>query len=292
MATNMTDNPKIVSRDEWLVARKELLAKEKNLTWERDAVSAERRQLPWVKVDKEYVFDAPGGKRTLADLFEGRTQLIVYHFMFGPDWKEGCPSCSFISDHIDGSVVHLAARDVRLVVVSRAPLAQIEAFKKRMGWRFHWVSSHGSDFNYDYQVSMKKEELGKGEVYYNYGMQQFPSEERPGTSVFYKDAAGNIFHTYSSYARGLDIFIGAYNWLDITPKGRDEEGLKHTMAWVRHHDKYDEEYKVDVKAEYVQPAKAADAAAVVASIIDREAFGLQARSGGDADAYFFRRSLR
>jgi len=180
--------------------------------------------------------------------------------MLGPGWAEGCPSCSFISDHIDGSVVHLAARDVRLAVVSRAPLAEIEAFKKRMGWRFHWVSSHGSDFNYDYQVSMKKEELGKGEVYYNYGMQQFPSEERPGMSVFYKGSAGNIFHTYSSYARGLDILIGAYNWLDITPKGRDEEGLKHTMAWVRHHDKYDEGYKVDSKAEYVQPAKASDAA--------------------------------
>jgi predicted dithiol-disulfide oxidoreductase (DUF899 family) len=175
--------------------------------------------------------------------------------MLGPDWKEGCPSCSFISDHIDGSVVHLAARDVRLVVVSRAPLAQIEAFKKRMGWRFHWVSSNATDFNYDYQVSMTKEELEKGQVYYNYSMQQFPSEERPGTSVFYKDGAGNIFHTYSSYARGLDILIGAYNWLDLTPKGRNEAGLKHGMAWVRHHDKYGEGYQVDAKSEYVQPAK-------------------------------------
>jgi len=160
--------------------------------------------------------------------------------MFGPGWEEGCPSCSFISDHIDGSVVHLAARDVSLVVVSRAPLAQIEAFKKRMGWRFKWVSSYGSDFNYDYQVSVTKEELEKGQVYYNYAMQQFPSEERPGASAFYKDGAGNIFHTYSTYARGLDILIGAYNWLDLAPKGRDEDGLKHGMAWVRHHDKYGE----------------------------------------------------
>ncbi|PYT42618.1 MAG: DUF899 domain-containing protein, partial [Acidobacteria bacterium] len=220
------EHPKVVSPAEWLAARKELLKKEKEFSRLRDQLSKKRRELPWEKVEKQYVFDGTKGKETLADLFGGRSQL-------GPGWAEGCPSCSFISDHIDGSVVHLAARDVRLAVVSRAPLAEIEAFKKRMGWRFHWVSSHGSDFNYDYQVSMKKEELGKGEVYYNYGMQQFPSEERPGTSVFYKGSAGNIFHTYSSYARGLDILIGAYNWLDITPKGRDEEGLKHTMAWVR-----------------------------------------------------------
>ena len=260
MATRAMEHPKVVSPAEWLAARKELLKKEKEFSRLRDQLSKQRRELPWEKVEKVYAFDGSKGKETLADLFSGRSQLIVYHFMLGPGWAEGCPSCSFISDHIDGSVVHLAARDVRLAVVSRAPLAEIEAFKKRMGWRFHWVSSHGSDFNYDYQVSMKKEELGKGEVYYNYGMQHFPSEERPGTSVFYKDAAGNIFHTYSSYARGLDILIGAYNWLDITPKGRDEEGLKHTMAWVRHHDKYDEGCKVDAKAEYLQPAKAADAA--------------------------------
>ncbi len=245
MATRAMNQPKVVSPAEWLAARKELLKKEKEFTQLRDQLSQQRRDLPWEKVEKSYVFDGPKGKETLADLFGG---------------KEGCPSCSFISDHIDGSVTHLAARDVRLAVVSRAPLAQIEAFKKRMGWRFHWVSSNATDFNYDYHVSMSKEEVGKGEVYYNYGMQKFPSEERPGTSVFYKDATGNIFHTYSSYGRGLDIFIGAYNWLDIAPKGRDEEGLKHGMAWVRHHDKYDEGYQVDAKAEYVQPAKAADAA--------------------------------
>jgi predicted dithiol-disulfide oxidoreductase (DUF899 family) len=237
-ATTKPENPKVVPPAEWLAARKELLKKEKEFTRLRDELSRQRRELPWEKVEKAYAFDGPKGKETLADLFGGRSQLAVYHFMFGPGWKEGCPSCSFISDHIDASFVHLAARDVRLVVVSRAPLAEIQAFQKRMDWRFHWVSSFGSDFNYDYQVSMTKEELGKGEVYYNYAMQKFPSEERPGTSVFYKDQAGNVFHTYSSYGRGLDILIGAYNWLDLMPKGRDEEGLPHGMAWVRHHDKY------------------------------------------------------
>jgi len=247
--TSKMENPKVVSQAEWVAARKELLKEEKEFSRLRDQLTRQRQELPWEKVEKAYVFDGPKGNETLADLFGGRSQLIVYHFMLGPGWAEGCPSCSFISDHIDGSVVHLAARDVRLAVVSRAPLAEIEAFKKRMGWRFHWVSSYGSDFNYDYQVSMSKEESEKGQVYYNYGqagsrakiyvpLQQFPSEERPGTSVFCKDGAGNIFHTYSSYARGLEVLIGAYHWLDLVPKGRDEEGLKHGMAWVRHHDKY------------------------------------------------------
>lgn len=258
MTKSAMEHSKVVAPAEWLAARIELLKKEKEFTKLRDEISQQRRDLPWEKVEKNYVFDGPKGEESLADLFGDRSQLIIYHFMLGPDWKEGCPSCSYISDHIDGSVVHLAARDVRLAVVSRAPFAQIEAFKKRMGWRFHWVSSNASDFNYGYQASMSKEELGKGEVYYNYTMQKFPSEERPGTSVFYKDAAGNIFHTYSSYGRGLDILIGAYNWLDITPKGRDEEGLTHSMAWVRHHDKYNEGYQVDAKAEYVQPAKSSD----------------------------------
>lgn len=240
MASMATDvkNPKAVSHTEWLAARKQLLTKEKEFTRQRDELSRLRRALPWERVEQQYAFEGAGGKETLADLFDGRSQLITYHFMFGPGWKEGCPSCSFISDHIDASFVHLAARDARLVVVSRAPLAEIQAFQKRMGWRFHWVSSFGSDFNHDYQVSMKKEEAGKDEVYYNYAMQKFPSEERPGTSVFYKDQSGNVFHTYSSYGRGLDILIGAYNWLDLMPKGRDEEGLPHSMAWVRHHDKY------------------------------------------------------
>jgi predicted dithiol-disulfide oxidoreductase (DUF899 family) len=229
---------RVVSQEEWLAARKDLLAKEKEFTRQRDAISAERRNLPWVKVEKEYVFDAAGGKQTLAELFGGRSQLIVYHFMLGPGWPEGCPSCSLLGDHFDGSVVHLAQRDVTLLAVSRAPLPQIEAFKRRMGWRFKWVSSYGNEFNRDYRVSFTKEELAQRKIYYNYEMTTFPSEEAPGVSVFYKDGAGAVFHTYSSYARGLDILIGAYNFLDLAPKGRDEEGLKGTMAWVRHHDKY------------------------------------------------------
>src|SRR5262244_364951 len=191
--------PRIAAREEWLGARKQLLAKEKELTRQRDAVAAERRQLPWVKVEKNYVFDSPSGKGSLADLFEGRSQLIIYHFMFGPDWQEGCPSCSFNMDHTDGALVHLAQRDVSFAAVSRAPLSKIEAFKKRLGWKFNWVSSYGSDFNYDYHVSFTKEEQAKGEVNYNFGMQKFPSEEAPGLSVFYKNKNGEIFHTYSTY---------------------------------------------------------------------------------------------
>ena len=232
------NHSKVVSRDEWLAARKQHLSKEKEFTRLRDKLSAERRELPWVKVEKNYLFDGPGRKETLADLFGGRSQLIVYHFMFGPEWEQGCPSCSFLSDHIDGSVVHLAHRDVTFVVVSRAPLPKIEAFKKRMGWRFKWVSSYGSDFNFDYHVSFTKDEMTKGKVYFNYDMNEFPSDEGPGISVFCKDGSSDIFHTYSAYARGLDILVGAYNYLDLVPKGRDEAELPWTMAWVRHHDKY------------------------------------------------------
>jgi predicted dithiol-disulfide oxidoreductase (DUF899 family) len=238
MTQNQIEHPRVVSQAEWLEARKDLLAREKDFSRRRDALSAERRELPWVRVEKEYVFDSPGGKQTLADLFDGRSQLIVYHFMFGPDWEQGCPSCSLLADHFDGAAVHLAQRDVTLVVVSRAPLPQIEAFKQRMGWRFKWVSSYGSDFNHDYHVSFTKEEMANGKAYYNYDVSGFPSEEAPGASVFYRDAAGAVFHTYSSYARGLDILIGAYNFLDLVPKGRDEDGLAYTMAWVRHHDRY------------------------------------------------------
>jgi predicted dithiol-disulfide oxidoreductase (DUF899 family) len=248
----MTEH-RIVSRDEWLAARKDLLAKEKDLTRQRDALSGERRKLPWLRVEKHYVFDAPGGKKTLAELFGGKSQLIVYHFMFGPGWEEGCPSCSFLGDHFDGSVVHLAHRDVTLLAVSRAPLPQIEAFKKRMGWRFEWVSSFGSDFNQDYQVTFPKDERTNGKVYYNYTETEFPSEEGPGASVFYKDETGGVFHTYSTYARGLDILVGAYNFLDLAPKGRDEDGLKFTMAWVRHHDKYVDGELVDLTRTYSQP---------------------------------------
>jgi predicted dithiol-disulfide oxidoreductase (DUF899 family) len=231
---------RVVSQEEWLAARRQLLSKEKEFTRQRDQLSAARRELPWVRVDKEYVFDTPSGKQTLADLFEGRSQLMVYHFMFGPGWEQGCPSCSFVSDHIDGANWHLPHRDVTLLAVSRAPLPEIEAFKKRMGWRFKWVSSYESDFNHDYQVSFTPDEMARGEVYYNYHMEEFPSEKAPGISVFYKDPGGAIFHTYSAYARGLDMLVGAYNYLDLAPKGRDEATLPWTMAWVRHHDRYDD----------------------------------------------------
>jgi predicted dithiol-disulfide oxidoreductase (DUF899 family) len=228
----------IVSQEKWLQQRKELLSKEKELTRLRDRLNAERRELPWVRVEKNYLFDAPGGKVSLKELFAGRSQLVIYHFMFGPDWNEGCPSCSFVSDHIDGALPHLAARDATMVMVSRAPLAKIEAFKKRMGWRFTWVSSYGSDFNSDFRVSFTKDEMAQGKVNYNYAMQEFPSEEAPGISVFYKDAGGDVFHTYSSYGRGLEQLVGTYMILDMVPKGRDEDKLGFTMEWVRHHDRY------------------------------------------------------
>jgi predicted dithiol-disulfide oxidoreductase (DUF899 family) len=213
----------IVSPENWVARRKELLRKEKEFTRLGDQLSADKRKLPWVRVEKTYVFDGPDGRETLGDLFAGRNQLIVYHFMFGPDWEEGCPTCSLVADNIDANVVHLAHRDVTLVVVSRARRSQIETFQKRMGWRFKWVSSYGNDFNRDYRVSLTNEELTKD--YYNYDSSGFPREEAPGISVFYKDAAGDIFHTYSSYARGAEFLIGAYGYLDLVPKGRDEGGF-------------------------------------------------------------------
>lgn len=228
----------VVSRAEWLAARTAHLAREKEFTRLRDRLSAERRALPWVRIDKTYVFDSPHGKVTLPELFDGRRQLIVYHFMFGPGWGEGCPSCSFLADHIDGAAVHLAQRDVALLAVSRAPLARLEAFKQRMGWRFAWVSSQGSDFNFDFYVSFTKSEMANGAVDYNFDRREFPSEEAPGISVFYTDEHRQVFHTYSAYARGLDLLVGAYNYLDLVPKGRDEDALPFTMAWVRHHDRY------------------------------------------------------
>jgi predicted dithiol-disulfide oxidoreductase (DUF899 family) len=228
----------ILSRAEWLPLRKELLRKEKELTRLRDSLNTERRELPWIRIEEDYMFEAPEGKVSLTDLFAGRSQLVIYHFMFGPDWEEGCPSCSFTSDHIDGALAHLAARDVTMLMVSRAPLAKIEAFKKRMGWRFNWVSSYGSDFNADFNVSFTKEEMMQGKVNYNYTMQKFPSEEAPGISVFYKDAAGDVFHTYSTYGRGLEQIVGTYMILDLVPKGRDEDHLGFTMEWVRYHDRY------------------------------------------------------
>ena len=228
----------IVSREDWVEARRQLLAKEKAFTRARDALSAERRELPWVKLEKAYVFDGPDGRRTLAELFDGRSQLLVYHFMFGPDWEEGCPSCSYLADHLDGARQHLVQRDVNLVAVARAPIGRIEAFRRRLGWRFPFVSSLDNDFNRDFDVSFDKAGPGH-EVYYNYGMTEFPADEAPGVSAFYRNEAGEIFHTYSAYARGLDILVGAYNWLDIAPKGRDEDRLEWSMAWVRHHDRYE-----------------------------------------------------
>jgi len=234
---------RIVSREEWLAAHKAHLAEEKALTHARDALAEKRRALPWVKVDTTYTFDTPQGRKTLAELFNGRSQLIVYHFMLGPDWEEGCPGCSFLSDHIDGALQHVEQRDVAYVAVSRAPLEKIDAFKKRMGWHFRWASSFGSDFNYDYHVSFTPEQREKGKVYYNFEMNDvtaggFNSDELPGVSVFYKDDAGDVFHTYSAYGRGGEPLIGTYNLLDLTPKGRDEE--HNMMDWLRHHDRYDE----------------------------------------------------
>jgi predicted dithiol-disulfide oxidoreductase (DUF899 family) len=228
----------VVSRDEWLAARTEHLRREKEFSKLRDQLSAERRALPWVRVDTTYTFDTPDGPRTLADLFDGRGQLIVYHFMFGPGWEEGCRSCSLVSDHFDGATVHLAQRDITLVAVSRAPLDQIEAFRGRMGWRFRWVSSYGSDFNHDHHVSFTDQDRAAGEVDYNFGRRRFTSDELPGLSVFTRDENGDVLHTYSTYARGLDMLVGAYNLMDLVPKGRDEDALDFTMAWVRHHDRY------------------------------------------------------
>jgi predicted dithiol-disulfide oxidoreductase (DUF899 family) len=246
--TAVSPKHKVVSQQEWLAARKELLAAEKEFTRQRDALSAKRRELPWSKVEKNYTFDGPSGKVPLADLFRDKSQLIIYHFMLGPGWEQGCPSCSFLGDHFDGSLVHLNARDIAFSAVSRATMPEIAAFKKRMGWKFPWVSSNQNDFNHDYHVSFTKEELAQGQVDYNYAKQKFPSEEAPGLSVFTKNAAGEIFHTYSTYGRGLDILLGAYNFMDMAPKGRDEEGLAHGMAWVRHHDRYDNGYQIDPSA--------------------------------------------
>lgn len=239
-ASAIANSHRVVSHEEWLAERKELLAQEKQLTRQRDAVDAARRALPWVRVEKNYEFDAPGGKVSLADLFDGRSQLILQHFMFAPEWNEGCVGCSFKSDHIDGALQHLEHHDVSFVSVSRAPLARIEAFRKRMGWRFRWVSSWGTDFNYDFHVSFTPEEVAAGQVYYNYKTQPFEVEERSGDSVFCRDESGQIFHTYSTFGRGDEMLVGAYMYLDLTPKGRNETGPWHNlMDWVKHHDRYE-----------------------------------------------------
>lgn len=237
-ATQM--QPKVVSRDEWLKARRAHLEAEKEFTRKRDELSRQRRELPWVRIEKNYVFDGPAGSRTLGDLFEGRRQLIVYHFMFDPTWDEGCRSCSFVADNVAGALVHLAARDTSFAAISRAPVAKIEPFKRRMGWNFPWLSSNGGDFNYDFHVT-----IDEAHPEYNYRPDYFslPPEQRkgpsrgeaPGLSVFVRDGE-NVYHTYSTYTRGLDLFLNTYNLLDHTPLGRQENGKR--MSWVRHHDKY------------------------------------------------------
>ncbi len=229
----------VVSRQEWVAARQALLAKEKELTEAFDQLNARRRDMPWVRIDKEYVFDTPQGKKSLAQLFDGRSQLIVYHFMFGPNAKEGCVGCSFFGDHVDGPNMHISHHDVKFVAISRGPLASLEAYKKRMGWKFDWVSSAGSDFNYDFNVSFTKEAMASGQVYYNYEMTKATTEDLHGISVFYKDDSGAVFQTYSSYGRGDERALGAYTFLDITPKGRNETGPNQNLTdWVRRHDTY------------------------------------------------------
>lgn len=234
----------VVSREEWLGKRIELIQEEKDLTRRKDELSRKLRELPWVRMEKEYRFQTPDGEKSMADLFGGSSQLVIQHFMLGPGWKEGCPSCSFMADHTDGMIPHLAARDVTMLAVSRAPLAEIEVFKKRMGWHFPWVSSYGCDFNYDFHVSFTEEQIASGEVEYNYTKMDFSCTEAPGLSVFHKDASGAVFHTYSTFGRGVEQVVGTYMVLDLVPKGRDEDGLEFTMAWVRHHDRYDHSGKL------------------------------------------------
>ena len=238
MATQTTiQHPRVVTRDEWIPARLALLASEKEHTRRTDELSRQRRELPWVRVDKPYLFQGAQGTQTLADLFAGRSQLLVYHFMYGPDMKEGCPSCSLVADHFDPTLPHLAARDVTLVAVSRAPYSKLEAFKRRMGWRFDWVSSSDSDFNFDYAVSSTEQQRAPGLQLYNFGTSEFFMPEREGASIFARDGE-DVFHTYSTYGRGVEALMGTYSYLDLMPKGRDEGALDFPMAWVRHHDRY------------------------------------------------------
>ena len=229
----------VVPHAEWLAARTAFLAQEKAFTRARDELNRARRALPWEKVEKRYVFDGPQGEATLAELFGPRSQLVVYHFMYTPESSGPCSHCSFWADHFDGMIPHLAARDVRLVAASRAPLEKLAAFQARMGWRFPWVSSGRTDFNYDFQASFSPEDAQSGAAYYNYGTTRAGGVDREGLSVFRKDAAGAVYHTYSAYARGIDMLNGTYHFLDVVPKGRDEEGLKSPQAWVRYHDRYE-----------------------------------------------------
>lgn len=243
MANNSSNNIKahpVVSHEEWLSERTAFLAKEKEFTRLRDELSQQRRELPWEKVDKQYTFDGPGGKETLAELFENRSQLIVYHFMFPPEWDEGCLHCSFWADNFNNIGIHLNHRDVTFVAISRAQLSKIKSFKERMGWSFKWLSSFQSDFNFDFQASFTPEQVSSGAAFYNYAITDTGLPDREGISVFYQDESGAVFHTYSCYARGIDMMNGAYHYIDLTPKGRDEEGPEGPQAWVRHHDRYED----------------------------------------------------
>jgi predicted dithiol-disulfide oxidoreductase (DUF899 family) len=232
------ENHKIVSEDEWIEYRRALLKDEKEFTMLRDRLSQQRRDLPWIVVNKDYIFEGPNGKQTLSELFEGRSQLVVYHFMFDPSWDSACPHCSFWADNFNGIIVHLNQRDVTMIVVSRAPYSKLADYQKRMGWDFKWFSCYDTDFNFDYNVSFTSEELVRKEAFYNFTIQDPHSSEREGVSVFYKDPVGRVFHTYSAYARGIDILNTAYNYLDLVPKGRDEEGHDFPQFWVRRHDEY------------------------------------------------------
>lgn len=251
MTTHIT-----ASRDKWLEARLDLLAAEKDLTRRSDEVARLRQQLPWVRVENNYVFEGPNGRETLAELFDGRGQLMVQHFMLTPGAEEGCKSCSYMADHTDGMVPHLARRDTTFVAISRAPYAEIVRFRQRMGWKFKWLSSNGTSFNYDFRVSFTPEEVANGSLPYNYGNGRYAREELPGVSVFFKDEAGDVFHTYSTYGRGVEVMMGTYRLLDLTPKGRDETGEATRMGWVRHHDRY-------------EPAPAAKAAPTTGSVESR-----------------------
>jgi predicted dithiol-disulfide oxidoreductase (DUF899 family) len=226
----------VVSHDQWIAARTAFLAKEKEFTRLRDKLDQQRRELPWEAVTKNYVFEGPDGRQTLGDLFDGRRQLVVYHFMFGPDWDAGCPHCSFWADNFNPIIVHLNQRDVTMVAISRAPYRKIAEYKRRMGWSFKWLSSLDTDFNFDFQASFRPEDLKEGTVFYNFKHQKESSSEREGASVFFRDASGKIFHTYSTYARGIDLLNTAYNYVDLVPKGRDEGD--RSQFWVRRHDEY------------------------------------------------------
>ena len=231
---------KVVSREEWLKHRIELLKEEKEFDRRRDQLTRKKRELPWEKVEKEYAFETERGTAALSDLFGECSQLIIYHFMYGPDWNDGCPSCSYWADNFNGIDIHLRHRDIKFIAVSRAPLSILQAYRERMGWGFEWVSSFNSDFNYDFQVSFTPEEMDKGEMFHNFRIEKFPVNEAPGISVFYKNDEGEVFHTYSTYRRGLDMFNGAYHYMDIAPKGRDENDLSYSLAWVRRRDQYED----------------------------------------------------